>query len=57
MLIISFIGIFFLTLYFFIINQIQNERKYIHYMNNNVRFYYNSNKKIQCQYKKGCDAQ
>lgn len=48
MLIISFIGIFLLTLYFFIINQIQNERKYIHYMNNNVRFYYNSNKNITC---------
>lgn len=48
MLIISFIGIFLLTLYFFIINQIQNERKYIHYMNNNVRFYYNNNKNITC---------
>ena len=48
LIILSFISIFFIILYFFIICKIQNERKYIRYMNNNVRFYYNSNKNITC---------
>lgn len=48
LIILSFISIFIILLYFIIIYQIQNERKYIHYMNNNARFYYNNNKNITC---------
>ena len=48
LIILSFISIFIILLYFFIICQIQNESKYIHYINNNVRFYYNNNKNITC---------